>query len=109
MIILTIIVFLSLSQITHAVVSCSPSSCTPSCGSSCTYYTCSTTKSHILDIAKLPHSRDEAPSDACYHEKAVINNLPFVVSGKTYKNTPTKADHNYRVCTERTSWGSPCP
>lgn len=94
-------------QIAFGLVTCSPTTCTPACGSSCTYYTCTQASSHSFSVNQLPFS-DSEPADACAHTVQTANAIPFSVDGVSKTSLPVSVNHNYTVCEAKTNVGAAC-
>lgn len=98
-------------QMTLGIVICSPSSCSPACNSSCTYYTCTQAASHTFALNQIPLTSaiDADPPDACFHSITTSNTVPFVIDGISKNSLPTAVVHSYVVCQAQTNIGGICP
>ena len=94
----------------QALVTCSPSSCSCSCGSCCTYYTCTKVVSNNFYVDHLPYVYI-TPSDACADSMngRTLSKLPFTVDGTTYHKIPVTVSHNYYICEAKQNCCPPCP
>lgn len=100
----------SIIQTASALVTCSPTSCSPGCNSSCTYYTCSKDSSKSFTVIKMPiTNEDSEPADACAYTKVQESKLPFTLSGQAYNKIPATVTNKYKSCNPLVVSGPPCP
>ncbi|MBY0413872.1 MAG: hypothetical protein K2Q18_06890 [Bdellovibrionales bacterium] len=103
-----ILILIFFQKETQALTNCFPTSCTPSCGTSCTYYTCSETLTHTFYVNKIPYDSDDTPPNACAHNPQSSNSIPFNVDGVTHSSFPIDVVHSYQVCKAETIEGPSC-
>lgn len=90
---------------------CAPSSCTPSCGSSCTYQTCTSQRIMPVVFDSIPYTFQGTPSAACsgYVGPRVITTLPTSLGHLSISTLRANHSLSYRVCQTQTNSGPPCP
>lgn len=93
----------------QALTTCAPSSCTPQCGSSCTYYTCTRSKTMTLNLEALP-ADIQAPADACqFSYPGKVVSLPAQLGSVTLSRLPASPVLPYKACESQTLTGPLCP
>jgi len=108
--ILLLILFLAPLQV-QALVTCSPSSCSPGCDETCEYKTCGLPSTVTFVVGKLPHTY-LTPANACADalDGAVFSKLP-IDEDDVHINVmqPTSVTHKFQICQTRTESGPACP
>lgn len=90
--------------------SCGPSTCTPVCGGTCTYSTCTGAGARNITATSLPFVYRWS-SDACddsIPDGQVISQLPFSIGGAAGSSLPVNVSHNYRTCVAQTMSSPAC-
>lgn len=105
------LIFLLPASVIAGQVTCSPSSCTPPCDGSCTYYTCDTPGSSSESIDSLPYNVPTPDAAYCELDSSGLsgNELPIVIQGNSYDELPVNVTIEYKTCTPHTRTGPACP
>lgn len=104
-----VILLFGLRDVQALVQASYPSSCSCSCGSCCTYYTCTKVVSNDFYVDKLPYIYT-TPSDSCSDsmDGQTLTKLPFTVDGITYNKIPVTVSHNYYAYEAQQNCCPPC-
>lgn len=94
----------------QALTRCYPTWCSCSCGSCCTYYSCSRRRTVTFTVRCLPFTYT-APPGACSDNLngTVIRCIPFYVDGRRYSCLPARVTHTYYTCRSHSKCCPPCP
>lgn len=100
----------SLLSLHAAWASCGPSSCSASCGGTCTYFRCTGTDTRAITIDRLPFTYEWAPN-ACSDSipnGTQITNIPADFAGQHLDSFSVSINHSYGSCVPQTFTAPPC-
>lgn len=89
--------------------SCFPSDCSPACGSSCHYKSCTQKKMLTQELRTLPITFLR-PTDSCQPiAQGTLNTLPTTIGNHPINRLPHTLKLEYLTCESRSKHGPPCP
>lgn len=90
-----------------------PTSCTPSCGSCCTYYIHKNEEGTVV-VKELPFKIELSAvngnkSNVCEFKEKPLEVLKFEYQGETYKKLEAQVSVKYKSYEQKQNCGPPCP